>query len=191
MSDFQLHTIDTAPEGSREILNAVVKRFGFLPNIYATFAESPAALKAYVQLTETLAGGSFAADEIQLMLLTVSAENGCEYCVSAHTMVAGMAKLDEGTINAVRDGTPIEDKKMAALHTFTQSMVRLRGNVSDDQIKALMAAGYTRAHVLEVALATSLKTLSNYMNHFAGTPLDEAFAPFRWQAPKTEKANAA
>jgi len=91
-------------------------------------------------------------------------------------------KLDENVINAVREGTRIEDPKMAALETFTRSMVRKRGYMSDDEIAGFLEAGYSKAHVLEVVLAVSVKTLSNYINHMADTPLDPQFEKARWTA---------
>jgi hypothetical protein len=33
-----------------------------------------------------------------------------------------------------------------------------------------------------------MKTLSNYVNHMAGTPLDEAFKAAAWTAPNQEVA---
>ena len=42
-------------------LQAVKKKLGVLPNIFTTFAQSPAALNGYVQLGECLAGGRLTA----------------------------------------------------------------------------------------------------------------------------------
>ena len=48
-------------------------------------------------------------------------------------------------------------------------------------IEAFRDAGYTRANLLEVVLGVGLKTLSNYTNHLAGTPVDEPFRDLVWQ----------
>ena len=52
--------------------------------------------------------------------------------------------------------------------------------VSEAEVEAFIDAGFTKAQVLEVVLAASLRTLTNYTNHIANVPLDAAFAPFRW-----------
>lgn len=181
MTSFQLHDQETAPEESRDTLSAIEGELGFLPNIYGVYAESPAVIKAYTSLTHLLNNGSFSPAEQQLMLLTASAANDCGYCVAAHTMGARMSALDEGVIEAVRNDTPIADGKLAALHSFTKTMVENRGVVPAGAIDAFLGAGYTKAHVLEVALAVALKTISNYINHFAETPLDAAFEDAHWQ----------
>ena len=47
MTDFIFHTLESAPEESRKMLEAVEKRMGFIPNLYLAFAESPRMLEAY------------------------------------------------------------------------------------------------------------------------------------------------
>ena len=162
-------------------MEAVEAGFGFLPNIYGVFAESPPVLDAYIALTDLLAKTAFTPGEAQLILLTISATNGCGYCVAAHTTVGKMVKLDTLVIEAVRNGLPIPDKRLAILHQFTRKMVDKRGMVAATDVDAFINAGFTKAQVLEVAMATALKTMSNYINHFADTPLDAAFEPARWQ----------
>ncbi len=188
MTLFDQHTPETAPEGSLEQLAAVQNRFGFLPNIYGFMAESPAALTAYTTLGGLLAKTAFSPAEQQLMLMTISAFNGCEYCVAAHSMGARKAALAEDVIDAVRNGTPITDPKLARLSGFTRMVVEKRGHVGDGEIERFLAAGYSKAQALEVIMAVSFKTLSNYINHFAETPLDDAFAKARWTAPETDAA---
>jgi uncharacterized peroxidase-related enzyme len=188
MAKFNVYGIDNCPEGSRDDMQSVQDNYGFLPNIYGVFAESPSVIKAYLALTNLLNAGSFSPAEQQLMLLTVSAVNGCEYCVAAHTMVGKMAQLEDTVIEAIRTGIPIPDHRMAALHHFTKLVVEKRGWLDDSEIDAFMAAGFTKAQVFEVALANSIKTLSNYINHMADTPLDEAMQAFAWDAPESRVA---
>lgn len=188
MSLFNLHTLQTAPEGSRDEISTTEERFGFLPNIYGVMAESPAVIKAYNALGNLLGTTSFSPAEQQLMLLTISAVNCCEYCVAAHTMGGMRAELDGDIINAVRDGATIGDSKLAALSNFTRSVVEKRGNVATREVEAFMAAGYQKDQVLEVVMATALKTISNYINHFAQTPLDNAFSKAAWHAPESKVA---
>ena len=46
MPEFTAHTLDTAPQASRKILQNAEKQLGFIPNLYAAMAESPATLEA-------------------------------------------------------------------------------------------------------------------------------------------------
>ncbi len=84
-------------------------------------------------------------------------------------------KLDQTVIRAVRDGGPIGDARLEALRAFATRVVRERGWVSDAEVTTLIGHGFTPANVLEVVLGVGLKTISNYINHIAETPVDAAF----------------
>lgn len=184
MSTFKLHTAESAPAGSFAILDAAQKGLGFIPNLYAHLAESPAALNAYKQLGTLLEQSGLSPQEQQVVLIAVSAENRCEYCVAAHSFLArNMIKVPAEVIAALRDGRPLSDPKLNALYQFTKAVVRERGWIAQSrELIDFFAAGYTPQHALDVVLGVSMKTLSNYANHLTDTPLDAAFAGEAWQA---------
>lgn len=185
MSTFKLHTVASAPEGSIPILDAANKSLGFIPNLYAHLAESPATLQAYKQLGTLLEQSAFTPEEQQVILVAVSVENRCTYCVAAHSFIArNMVKIPADTITALRSGSALPNAKLNALATFTRAVVRERGWVADShELKNFFAAGYTQQQVLEVVLGVSMKTLSNYINHLTDTPLDAAFTNETWISP--------
>ncbi len=180
---FPIHGVDDAPEGSQAILSGIQKSLGGIPNLFGLFSASPAVLKGYTTLSELLdKDTAFDETERQVLFLSVSAENGCTYCVAAHSTISGMKKVPADVVQALRDGTPLSDPKLEALRQFGLAVVRERGWVQEADVAAFLAAGYTRRHVLEVVLAISLKTISNYVNHMADTPLDDMFAPQAWSS---------
>lgn len=177
---YAIHTVATAPEAARETLAAAGKAYGFVPNLLAVMAEAPALLKAYTIVVGLFDQTSLSASERQVVLLTASYENRCEYCVAAHSVIAGMQKVPQAVVSAIRDGRLIPDAKLEALRAFTAAVVNSRGLPSDADTAAFLAAGYSRTQILEVVLGVGVKTLSNYTNHAADTPLDQAFAPAAW-----------
>jgi len=177
---YTVHTVDTAPAAAREILAGARKGLGFVPNLFAVMAEAPALVKAYTTLSRIFDETSLSATERQVVLLTVSYENDCEYCIAAHSTIAGMQKVPPDVVQSIRDGRPIADSKLEALRRFTAAVVNSRGWPSDADTAAFAAAGYGRQQVLEVVLGVGLKTISNYANHIADTPLDAAFGPAAW-----------
>lgn len=179
--DLEVLTVDSAPEASRPVLERTAKMYGFVPNLYGVLANAPAAVHAYASLNEVLGEhGQLSPAEQQAAILAISVENGCTYCVAAHSMVAQRAGLDRDAIDALREGRSLDDAKLEALTTFARQVVEKRGWVGDDSLEAFVAAGYQPAIALEVVALVALKTLSNYTNHIADTPLDEAFAGCRW-----------
>lgn len=178
--DYKTYAVEDAPADAKELLAAAKMKYGFVPNLLGTMAEAPALLKAYMTLSGIFEESSLDASERQVVLLAVSRENGCEYCVAAHTVIAGMQKVPADVVAAVRSGGPIGDPKLEALHAFAAAVAGSRGRPGEAQTRAFLAAGYDKRQVLEVVLGVGLKTLSNYTNHIAGTPLDGAFGPAAW-----------
>lgn len=163
------------------ILDQVEKKYGFVPNLMKVFAGSPLALQAYVSLGELVAKSSFSPEEQQAILLAVSVENGCDYCVAAHSMIAEkMAGMPKDRLDALRDKAIINDKKINELVQFTKEVVAERGFVGKETIKRFLGVGYNEQHVLEVLLCVAMKTLSNYTNHIAETPVDQPFLDYKW-----------
>lgn len=189
MTDFKLHTKDTAPEGARDTLKGIESQFGFVPNLFAKLAESPQALDAYLTLNDLLEQTSLSDTERQVALIAISVENRCEFCVSVHSFLAkNQVKVDPALVEALRKGESLPDEKLDALARFIRHVVRQRGWVDDAELERFLDAGYTKRQVLDVVLANALKTLSNYTNHIAGTPLNEQFESERWEAPEDRAA---
>lgn len=188
MSNFPLHSIESAPEASKGFLTAAQKAYSFVPNLLAGMAEAPALLEGYMTLAGIFDKTSFSETERQIILMTNNRLNGCVYCMAAHTTISQMSGVPADVVTALRENTPIADAKLEALRQFAIVINESRGWPSDADVAAFLSAGYTQQNILEVILGTALKTLSNYTNHIAETPLDNAFQANAWSA---EEANAA
>lgn len=163
-------------------LEESLNKLGFIPNMYAVMANSPGLLDTYIHGYDRFRSLSgFTPVEQEVVLLTISRENGCSYCVAAHSFVAdAMSGVPMAVTNAIRDGSVIPDGKLAALHHFTRTMVVKRGLPGRADVEAFLAAGYSERQILEVVLAISVKILSNYANHLFHTPVDKVFAGRTW-----------
>ncbi len=180
MSKFTFHTVETAPEKSKPMLEAAVKQMGAVPGLYAAMAESPETFKAYQQLHQAFTLTSFDAEELTVVWQTINVEHECTFCVPAHTAIAHSMNVDPALSEALRNRAPMPTPKLQALHDFTLAMVRERGNVSDEQMDTFFAAGYSQKQVIEIILGLSQKVISNYVNHVAKTPVDPMFEQFAW-----------
>ena len=180
MINFETHTIETAPDAAKPILQSTLKGYGFVPNLYAAMAEAPTILEGYMSLSAIFSKTDLSETERQIILMTNNRLNGCEYCMAAHTTLSQMAGVDDDIVDALRNDTAIADTKLEALRQFAIAVNESRGWPSDAQSDALMAAGYTPRTVLEVILGTALKVLSNYTNHVADTELNDAFRANAW-----------
>ncbi len=177
----------TAPEAAREGIAQARKEFGFVPNLLGVMAQAPSLLKTYLTVSSLFDGSSLTAVERQVVLLAASAENHCGYCVAAHTAIASMQKVPGDVVEAIRGRLPIADGKLEALRRFVEEMVVTRGWPSEATRRRFFEAGYSEPQALEVVLGIGMKTLSNYTNHLAETPLDKQFASAAWEVAVGER----
>ena len=182
MTNFKVLTADTAPSQAKELLQNTEKNFGFLPNLIGVLANSPALTEAYLTVAGIFAKSGLNATEQQIVLLTVSHYHECCYCMAAHTAIAGMQNVDNEIIQAIRDNQPLKDQKLQVLRQLTHSLVDNRGWVSETEVQAFLDAGYQQSHLLDILVGVAQKTMSNFTNHIASTPLDDAFEEVAWKA---------
>lgn len=102
MNDFPIHTVQTAPAGSRPVLEQLEAEVGFVPNLAATMAGSPALLGAFTSARSAVRGGSLGGPERETIALAVSFENSCSYCMAAHCTFAEMEGAPEPALEALR-----------------------------------------------------------------------------------------
>jgi alkylhydroperoxidase family enzyme len=180
MTTLKVHNIESAPEGSKGLLENSQKAYGMIPGLHGVLAGAPGLLQAYQTLHELFVNTSFNEEELTVVWQTINVEHACHYCVPAHTGIAAMMKVDDAITTALRNETPLASPKLEALRTFTLSVVRNRGHVSQEELEAFYAAGYAEQQVLEIILGLSQKVISNYTNHIANTPVDAMFQKFAW-----------
>ena len=187
---FVQHSTDSAPEGSRAILDGVRKAWGFVPNLHKVLAESPAALEAYSSLWGTFEKTSLSPVERNVAYLAIIYENECEYCMAGHTGLSKMAGVEPEHIEAIRQNRRIDNEKLEALRIFAAKVTRHRGFLSEADVAAFKAAGYDNRAVLDVLVGAATKLISNYTNHLADTPNDAFMAGNEWTAPSRREAAA-
>jgi uncharacterized peroxidase-related enzyme len=180
---FPIHTPESAPESSKPWLEQTQRSFGMIPNLEAVMASAPTLLQAYSSLWSLFDETSLSPVERQVVYQTVNFENGCEYCVPWHSLLSEQAGMSDSDIDALRDGRAVTDTRLEALRNFTRTLLLQRGKLAEADLDAFLAAGFQPQQALEVILGIAIKTMSNYTNSIAGTPLDEAVADRRWRRP--------
>ena len=176
-------TIENADPQAREVLAQTKAKMGMVPNMYGVMANSPAMLQTYARGYALFRENSgLTPAEQEIVFLTISRENECHYCMAAHSFVAdNLSKVPPEMTDAIRNDDLIADSKMTELREFTRTMVVSRGHPSEDDVSTFVQAGYSESHILDIILAISVKTISNYSNHVFDTPVDAAFTARSWR----------
>jgi len=125
--------------------------------------------------------------ERQIVYQTCNFENTCNYCVPWHSLLSLKAGMNAHAIDALRNGSRLSDTKHEALRLFTKEVVLQRGKISKGTIEEFINAGYTMQNALEVIMGIAIKTMSNYTNSIAATPLDSEVQQLTWKKPLADK----
>jgi len=172
---FTLHTKESAPAGSKELLDSVENNFGFMPILFRNTAEAPVVLKSLLTMMDLTSQTSFTPAQQQIAALAVSVENDCINCMAGHCVLGQMQEAHEQTLDELftHHGVNINDAQDRALAEFARSVTKNRGRQPKEDVEAFLAAGFTKEQVFEVMLIVAYKTLTNYTNHLTDSPADD------------------
>lgn len=162
---------DSATHEQRDLLDAIQDQLGMVPNFLKVFANSPAALRAFLGLHGIAAEGSLDPQTRERIALAVAQQNGCQYCVSAHTAIGRKAGLDETEIEANRAGTS-RDVKAAAAVEFARSLVEHNGEVTNAELSAIRHAGYSESDIVEIITHVGMNQLTNILGKASRIEID-------------------
>lgn len=172
MTRIPVHTVHTAPDGSRDTLQSLEAQFGKVLNIHGAMAHSPLVLDAYASLQHSIGElSTFDGKTREAIALAVAALDECTYCQAAHTAGGKAAGLTEQDTIDARRGTSDDPKLSSLLAVVTEQMTSL-GNVTDATWQAALDAGWSDAQVAESTVFVALNVLTNFFNHTVQTELD-------------------
>ncbi len=163
---------ETATGEAASLLAATQKALGVTPNMTKAMANSPAALKGYLDFSGALRDGSLPTAVRERIALLVAQENSCDYCLSAHTYIATkLAGLTEAEATSARKGQAGDPQAAGAL-TFAAALVRNHGTISDDELAAARDGGLSDGQVAEVVAHVALNIFTNYLNKAGRVDID-------------------
>jgi uncharacterized peroxidase-related enzyme len=171
MSRLPVIQTEVADSKARELLEAVQARLRITPNMTRVMANSPAVLEGYLVLSEALASGGLPPKLREQIALAVGEQNGCEYCVSAHTAIGKLMGLADREIEEAREARSQSAQEQAALE-FTRVLVTNRGRVTDADFEGLRRAGFGDGEIAEIIAHTALNIFTNYFNTAAEVEVD-------------------
>ncbi|WP_022834649.1 carboxymuconolactone decarboxylase family protein [Salisaeta longa] len=166
----------TVSNAAQEVRSAAKDAMGFVPNLITEMTEhNPAVGATYLQANGAIDDGVLAGPEQQAVILAISSYNDCHYCTKAHAAAGKAAGLDAATIATINEGGLPEDERLRRLVQATRRIMGKRGWLSSNDLDELSAQDISKAEIYEIVTLLGIKTISNYVNHIAQTPVDDAF----------------
>lgn len=171
MARINIVTPDSASPEQRGLYDAIHAQLGMVPNFLKVFANSPAALKGFLGLHGIAGDGSLDPQTRERIALALAQQNGCAYCLSAHTAIGRKAGLDAAEIRANRAGTSQDDRAAVAVR-FARSLVTHMGEVTTSELQEMRDAGYSESDIVEVITHVGMNILTNLLGKAARVDID-------------------
>ena len=171
MSRINLVTAATANEEQQALLIAIQSKLGMVPNFLKVFANSPAALRAFLGLHGIANEGSLDSQTRERIALTVAQKNSCEYCVSAHTAIGRGTGLSNEEMTAARAGSSADAKAEVAVR-FARSLVEHQGEITAAELREMRDAGFSESDIVEVITHVGMNILTNMIGKASRLEID-------------------
>jgi uncharacterized peroxidase-related enzyme len=168
----------TATRAAKPLLDEIKGAFGSVPNMFRAVANSPAASKDMWGAFGALGAGKIGANLGEKIAVAVADRDACSYCLAAHTMLGKKAGVSGEEMAEAQAGRASDPKTAAAL-AFALKLVENRGQVTDEDLQALRAAGYDDGQIVEIIAHVALNLFTNYINVALDVPLDFPSVKFR------------
>lgn len=142
-----------AAEGQvKEILDEIRKAFGMIPNLFLTYAHHPPLLEAnWHKVKKVMMEGDLSRKNKEAIALLVSQDNGCKYCVAAHSGALKSIGVSDDEIKNIAenldeaDFSPMEK----ALIRFARKANSAPNAVSNQDFQDVKATGAEDAQIIE------------------------------------------
>jgi uncharacterized peroxidase-related enzyme len=176
MSRVKPVSVDEAQGEVKTIYQSLQKKMGKVINIFLNMGNSAPALKGFLGLSEAAEHTSIPPNLREKIALIVGQINHCEYCLSAHSAGAKRLGISEQDILKARHGEA-EDPKNQAILKFAKIVIERRGQVSNQDVASLKAAGVSDAELVDIILLINVNIFTNYFNLITDPKIDFPIAP--------------
>jgi uncharacterized peroxidase-related enzyme len=172
ISRFPIPEIDGLPEDLKARILAVHDKSGFIPNVFLAFAHRPEEFRAFFAFHDALMERSdgLTKAERELIVVATSALNECLYCVVAHGAILRIRAKDPLIADQVAVNPHKADltDRQRAIVDFALHVAADSASVTDADIDAMRASGFSDDEIWDIGAVTALFALSNRYANFAG-----------------------
>ena len=176
MSRVKPVTVEEAKGEVKELYHSLQQHMGKVFNIFLNMGNSAATLKGFLSLSDAASHTHLNPKLREQIALSVGQANHCQYCLSAHSAIAKSQGMSQEEILKSRfaESTHIKD---SAILKFAKQVVDNRGNVSNQDVASLKAAGVDDTEFVEIVFIILLNMFTNYFNHITDPKIDFPLAP--------------
>ena len=166
VSCFPVPALADMPEDIRDRMLAVQEKAGFIPNVFLLLARRPAEFRAFLAYHDALMDKreGLTAAEREMIVVTISSANQCQYCVVAHGAILRIRAKDPTISELVganwRKADNVTPKQKAMLG-FALKVAQEAHLVSESDRQALREAGFGEEEIWDIAAIAAFFSMSN------------------------------
>jgi len=166
-SRFGVPDLADVPADIRAIMNESASKIGFIPNVFLAYAKRPDHFRAFMHYHDLLMKGpsGLSRAEREAIVVVVSVENACQYCVTSHGAALRILGKDAVIADQIATNWRTADlsPRLRTILGFA-SRVNERGfAASDAEVDALRASGLSDDDIWDIAAVAAFFGLSNRM----------------------------
>ena len=180
ISRFPVPDINGLPEDMRSRILKVQEKSGFVPNVFLVLAHRPDEFRAFFAYHDALMEkeSGLTKAEREMIVVTTSAMNQCQYCVVAHGAILRIRAKNPFVADQVASNYRKADitPRQKAMLDFAVKVSRRAEEIEDADFAALQAHGFDDEDIWDIAAVAAFFALSNRMANFTSMrPNDEFY----------------
>ena len=180
ISRYPVPELDEVPEDLRDRIMAVQEKAGFVPNVFLALAHRPNECRAFFDYHDALMlrDGGLSNAEREMIVVSTSGANDCQYCVVAHGAILRIYAKDPLVADQVAINfrkADITDRQRAML-AFAEKVALNSAALEEADYEAVRRHGFDDEDIWDIGAIAAFFALSNRMaNLTAMRPNDEFY----------------
>jgi uncharacterized peroxidase-related enzyme len=180
ISRYPVPELDELPEDLRDRIMAVQEKAGFVPNVFLALAHRPNECRAFFDYHDALMlrDGGLSNAEREMIVVSTSGANDCQYCVVAHGAILRIYAKDPLVADQVAINfrkADITDRQRAML-AFAEKVALNSAALEEADYEAVRRHGFDDEDIWDIGAIAAFFALSNRMaNLTAMRPNDEFY----------------
>lgn len=155
------------PDDIREIYETNEQKLGFIPNVFRAYARRPEHFRAFMAYHDVLmkTPGGLSRAEREAIVVAVSSENRCQYCMTAHGAALRILGKDPIRAEQIANNWRTADltPRWRAMLAFASHVNEPGFAADDDEVAKLHAAGFSDDDIWDIAAIAGFFGFSNRM----------------------------
>ena len=180
ISRYPVPELDELPEDLRDRIVAVQEKAGFVPNVFLALAHRPSECRAFFDYHDALMlrDGGLSKAEREMIVVSTSGANDCQYCVVAHGAILRIYAKDPLVADQVAINfrkADITDRQRAML-AFAEKVALNSAALEEADYEAVRRHSFDDEDIWDIGAIAAFFALSNRMaNLTAMRPNDEFY----------------